>query len=156
MKSNAHVSFTSSESPDITRAQSCFLLKALSSRWASPRVVTYDMCNHVRKSTQRHRCIHIISGCNLFVLLWEVTADHICRDKELVVPHCVVCLPVLFFNAITTQWRPIGFCLEPHFGKQLNVQDPIVTLIWRQNGLKWSKLFFMFKIKKCLLCKRYS
>lgn len=33
--------FTSSESPDITSAQSCFLLKALSSRWASPRVVTY-------------------------------------------------------------------------------------------------------------------
>lgn len=37
---------TSSESPDITRAQSCFLLKALSSRWASPRVVTYTNGNH--------------------------------------------------------------------------------------------------------------
>lgn len=35
-----HAVFTSSESPDITSAQSCFLLKALSSRWASPRVVT--------------------------------------------------------------------------------------------------------------------
>lgn len=42
---------TSSESPDITRAQSCFLLKALSSRWASPRVVTYTNSNHIVKCT---------------------------------------------------------------------------------------------------------
>lgn len=41
--------FTSSESPDITSAQSCFLLKALSSRWASPRVVTYGKGNHIYK-----------------------------------------------------------------------------------------------------------
>lgn len=39
---------TSKESPEMTRAQSCFLLKALSSRWASPlfetclRAIKYD------------------------------------------------------------------------------------------------------------------
>lgn len=33
-------SLTSRESPDMTSAQSCFLRKAFSSRWASPRLVT--------------------------------------------------------------------------------------------------------------------
>lgn len=47
-----HSEFTSSESPDITSAQSCFLLKALSSRWASPRVVTYSNGNHIHKCTR--------------------------------------------------------------------------------------------------------
>lgn len=32
---------TSRESPEMTRAQSCFLRKAFSSRWASPRLVTW-------------------------------------------------------------------------------------------------------------------
>lgn len=45
-----HFQFTSSESPDITSAQSCFLLKALSSRWASPRVVTYQRENHIQNT----------------------------------------------------------------------------------------------------------
>lgn len=48
------VELTSSESPDITRAQSCFLLKALSSRWASPRVVTCgrpQLETHARANT---------------------------------------------------------------------------------------------------------
>lgn len=34
--------FTSRESPDMTSAQSCFLLKAFSSRWASPLLDTYQ------------------------------------------------------------------------------------------------------------------
>ena len=33
-------SLTSRESPEMTSAQSCFLRKAFSSRWASPRLVT--------------------------------------------------------------------------------------------------------------------
>lgn len=36
-----HLEPTSSESPEITRAQSCFRRKAFSSRWASPRLVTW-------------------------------------------------------------------------------------------------------------------
>lgn len=37
---------TSRESPEMTRAQSCFLRKAFSSRWASPRLVTWKGTEH--------------------------------------------------------------------------------------------------------------
>jgi len=40
---------TSSESPEITRAQSCFRRKAFSSRWASPRLVTWGKRWQLRK-----------------------------------------------------------------------------------------------------------
>lgn len=37
---------TSKESPEMTRAQSCFLLKAFSSRWASP---LFDTCSRAKQ-----------------------------------------------------------------------------------------------------------
>lgn len=56
---NPHSGLTSSESPDITSAQSCFLLKALSSRWASPRVVTYDININAYKENLKIRKLKI-------------------------------------------------------------------------------------------------
>lgn len=41
-----HRLLTSSESPEMTSAQSCFLLNAFSSRWASPRLATFAEKGH--------------------------------------------------------------------------------------------------------------
>lgn len=49
LNSLRHLEPTSSESPEITRAQSCFRRKAFSSRWASPRLVTWGKRWQLRK-----------------------------------------------------------------------------------------------------------
>lgn len=62
---------TSSESPDITSAQSCFLLKALSSRWASPRVVTCDINIHAHKDSKKKNLIKDVEDYSMSAFtLW--------------------------------------------------------------------------------------
>ncbi len=74
-----HSEFTSSESPDITSAQSCFLLKALSSRWASPRVVTCNNGNHIYKFARAHSREKHVSGMTI-CLLWHPDCYQTCSS----------------------------------------------------------------------------